>query len=149
MKNYILIDDYAFDAKTHTKEQIEGLVQAKFDICTKPGTLKFSYEKTANGYKYKIDRYLPYGYNGNFIIDVDCSFLTGLPIEDFQYNLIDHSHKPLVHGFLGRDTDGYYIPTKLFEDFYRELLGCGNDSEQPKKVKVSACSSFVNVEVEY
>ena len=149
MSKLILIDDFAFDANVHTKQQIESLVQAKFDNCTEPGTLKICYEKTTNGYNYKIDRYLPYSYIGDFIIDVDCSFLTGLPIKDFQSNPVDPNHKPLVLGFAGRNTDGYYIPTKLFEDFYKEVLGSGNNSEQPKKVKVSACGSFVNVEVEY
>lgn len=149
MKRIILIDDFAFDANEHTKQQVESLVQAKFDSCTKPGTLLFVYDKTTNGYKYSIKRNLPYGYNADVIIDVDCSFLTGLPIKDFQSNPVYPNHKPLVIGFAGRNTDGYYIPTKKFEDFYKELLGCGNDSEQPKKVKVSACGSFVNVEVEY
>ena len=149
MKKYLYISDCVFDANVDTKAKIEADVQAHFDSRTKPGTLQFTYDKTANGYKYCFKRDLPYGYNADVIIDVDCSFLTGLPIKDFQSNPVDPNHKPLVIGFAGRNTDGYYIPTKKFEDFYKELLGCGNDSEQPKKVKVSACGSFVNVEVEY
>jgi hypothetical protein len=83
------------------------------------------------------------------IIDIDCSFLTGLLIEDFQVNLLDPNDKPLVYCFLGRNTDGYYAPIKEFENFYILFLGHEADAEKPKKVKVSACSSFVNVEVEY
>ena len=145
----VLIDDYAFDANKHTKAQIEGIVQAKFDSRTEPGTLKFTYDQTANGYKYTIDRNLRYGYRGNFIIDIDCSFLTGLPIEKFQVNLLDPNEKPLVYCIPGHNTDGYYVPIEEFERFYKELLGCGADSEQPQKVKVHACESFVNVDVEY
>jgi hypothetical protein len=37
----------------------------------------------------------------------------------------------------------------MFEDFYIMFLGHEADAEKPKKVNVSACSSFVNVEVEY
>ena len=145
----VLIDDYAFDANKHTKAQIEGIVQAKFDSRTEPGTLKFTYDQTANGYKYSIDRHLRYGYRGNLIIDIDCSFLTGLPIEKFQVNLLDPDDKPLVFGFLGHSTDGFYIPTKEFERFYKQLLGCGANSEQPQKVRVRAYDSSVNVEVDY
>ena len=149
MKKYVYISDCVFDANVDTKEKIEAAVLAHFDSHTKPGFLKFTYDKTANGYKYRFERYLPYGYNADVIIDVDCSFLTGLPMEAFQMNLLNPNHKPLVYCFLGRNTDGYYAPTKLFEDFYIMFLGHKADAEKPKKVKVSACSSFVNVEVEY
>lgn len=149
MKKYVYISDCVFDANVDTKAKIEADVQAHFDSRTEPGTLRFTYDKTENGYKYRFERYLPYGYRGDFIIDIDCSFLTGLPIEAFQVNLLNPNHKPLVYCFLGRDTDGYYAPTKLFEDFYNLFLGHEADAEKPKKVKVSAYSSFVNVEVEY
>ena len=149
MKKYVYISDCVFDANADTKEKIEADVQAHFDSHTKPGNLKFTYDKTANGYKYRFDRYLPYGYKADVIIDIDCSFLTGLPIEAFQLNLLDPNHRPLVYCFVGRCTDGYYAPTKLFEDFYILFLGHEADAEEPKKVKVSACSCFVNVEVEY
>jgi len=56
-----------------TKATIEANVQAHFNSNTKPGTLQFTYDKTANGYKYCFERYLPYGYNADVIIDVDCS----------------------------------------------------------------------------
>ena len=149
MKKYVYISNCVFDANVDTKATIEANVQAHFNSNTKPGTLQFTYDKTANGYKYCFERYLPYGYNADVIIDVDCSFLTGLPMEAFQMNLLNPNHKPLVYCFLGRDTDGYYAPTKLFEDFYIMFLGHEADAEKPKKVKVSACGSFVNVEVEY
>ena len=149
MKKYVYISNCVFDANVDTKAKIEANVQAHFDSHTKPGTLKFTYDKTANGYKYCFKRYLPYGYNADVVIDIDCSFLTGLPIEAFQVNLLDPNDKPLVYCFLGRNTDGYYAPTKLFEDFYILFLGHEADAEKPKKVKVSACDSFVNVEVEY
>lgn len=145
----VIIDDFVFDANAHTKEQIEGLVQATFDSKTKPGTLKFTYGKTANGYMYKIDRHLPYGYNGNVIIDIDCSFLTGEPIERFQTDTLNPAHKPLVIGFLGSNTNGYYIPIQLFEDFYKQLLGMSDNAEKPKNVNVYASSTCVKVQVEY
>lgn len=80
----IYISDCVFDANVDSKEKIEADVQAHFDSRTKPGTLQFTYDKTANGYKYCFERYLPYGYNADVIIDVDCSFLTGLPMEASQ-----------------------------------------------------------------
>ena len=149
MKKYVYISNCVFDANVDTKATIEANVQAHFNSNTKPGTLQFTYDKTANGYKYRFERYLPYGYNADVIIDIDCSFLTGLPMGAFQMNLLNPNHKPLVYCFLGRGTDGYYAPIKLFEDFYIMFLGHEADAEKPKKVKVSACSSFVNVEVEY
>ena len=149
MKKYLYISDCVFDANVDTKAKIEADVQAHFDSRTKPGTLQFTYDKTANGYKYCFKRDLPYGYNADVIIDIDCSFLTGLLIEDFQVNLLDPNDKPIVYCFLGRNTDGYYAPIKEFENFYILFLGHEADAEKPKKVKVSACSSFVNVEVEY
>lgn len=149
MKKYVYISNCVFDANVDTKATIEANVLAHFNSNTKPGTLKFTYDKTANGYKYRFERYLPYGYNADVIIDVDSSFLTGLAMEAFQMNLLNPNHKPLVYCFLGRNTDGYYAPTKLFEDFYIMFLGHEADAEKPKKVKVSACGSFVNVEVEY
>ena len=47
MKKYVIIDQFVFDANVNTKQQIEDLVQAQFNIMTKPGTLQFSYDKTA------------------------------------------------------------------------------------------------------
>ena len=149
MKKYVYISDCVFDANVDTKEKIEADVLAHFNSHTKPGTLQFTYDKTVNGYKYCFKRNLPYGYNADVILDVDCSFLTGLPIEAFQVNLLNPNHKPLVYCFLGRGTDGYYTPTKEFEDFYIMFLGHEADAEKAKNVKVSACGSFVNVEVEY
>ena len=149
MKKYLYISDCIFDANVDTKAKIEADVQAHFDSRTKPGTLQFTYDKTENGYKYCFKRDLPYGYNADVIIDIDCSFLTGLNTEDFQVDLLNPNHKPLVYCFLGRNTDGYYAPTKEFENFYILFLGHEADAEKPKKVKVSACGSFVNVEVEY
>ena len=149
MSKLILIDDFAFDANVHTKQQIESLVQAKFDNCTEPGTIKFVYDKTPNGYEYKLIRYLPYGYRGDFIIDVDCSFLTGEALQNFQINLLNPSHKPLLYCVLGSNTDGYYIPTKLFEDFYKQLLSLGQNTESPNNVKVFACDTMVSVKVDY
>ena len=149
MKKYLYISDCVFDANVDTKAKIEADVQAHFDSRTKPGTLQFTYDKTANGYKYCFKRDLQYGYNADVIIDIDCSFLTGLNTEDFQVDLLNPNHKPLVYCFLGRNTDGYYAPIKEFENFYILFLGHEADAEKPKKVKVSACGSFVNVEVEY
>jgi hypothetical protein len=150
MKRLIFIDQFVFDANVDTKQGMEGPIQAYFDANTpKPGTIKFVYDKTPNGYEYKLIRYLPYGYSGDFVIDVDCSFLTGEPLQNFQIDLLNPSHKPRLYCVLGRNTDGYYIPTKLFEDFYKQLLSLGQNTEPPKKVKVFACDTMVSVRVDY
>ena len=54
MKKIVIIDQFVFDANVNTKQQIENLVQARFDIMTKLGTLKFSYDKTTKGYNLNI-----------------------------------------------------------------------------------------------
>lgn len=146
MRKIVIIDQFVFDANVNTKQQIEKLVQARFDIMTKPGTLKFSYDKTTKGYKYAIKRYLPYAYNG-FILDNDCTFLTDIPICDFQVDLLNH--KPMLYAIPGKHTDGYYVPIKLFEDFYKDMLGAATNAEVPTKVKVFAHDTMVGVDVDY
>ena len=148
MKKIVIIDQFVFDANVNTKQQIENLVQARFDIMTKPGTLKFSYDKTTKGYKYIIKRYLPYAYNG-FILDNDCTFLTDIPICDFQVDLLNHNHKPMLYAIPGKHTDGYYVPIKIFEDFYKDMLEAATNAEIPTKVKVFAHDTMVGVDVDY
>ena len=148
MKKIVIIDQFVFDANVNTKQQIENLVQARFDIMTKPGTLKFSYDKTTKGYKYIIKRYLPYAYSG-FILDNDCTFLTDIPICDFQVDLLNHNHKPMLYAIPGKHTDGYYVPIKIFEDFYKDMLGAATDAEVPTRVKVFAHDTMVGVDVDY
>ena len=148
MKRLVVIDEFVFDANTVSKHDMEGLVRLKFDShTTQPGMLKFTYDKTADGYQYVFSRNLPYSYSGNLISALDCSFLTGLPIEKFEVDPTQPNKKPVVYCFPGRN--GYYVPIVEFENFYKQLLGCGGDTEKPKKVKVQACNSFVNVEVHY
>lgn len=144
----VFIDDFIFDANRHTEAEINGVVQKKFDAKTKPGSLVFNYKRTSNGYSYTIDRNIPYAYNG-FIFDLDCSFLTGEPIELFQVNLANPSQKPYVYVIPGSNSNGYYAPIRIFEDFYKLFLGQGSGTEKPQKVQVWAGSTQVGVDVVY
>ena len=148
MCKLVLIDDFAFDADRYSDDVINEAVQAKFNAHTKPGTLVFDYKKTQKGYSYTLHRNIPYAYNG-FILDLDCSFLTGEPIEKFQVNLLNPHLKPYIFVVPGSNTDGYYAPIKEFENFYKQLLGSGEGTLKPSKVKVFAGSTVVSVDVEY
>ena len=80
------VADFAFDVCATEENVINDFVQAFFDKVAGTGTLKFCYKVTPDGYSYRIDRYMPYGYRGDFVIDHDCMLLTGLPVEKFRVN---------------------------------------------------------------
>ena len=146
MKKQVIINALVFDIDTHTKEQIEGCLALL--LAQKGHALPFKYDKTNDGYEFTYQRNLHYGYLGNFIIDLDCAFITGLQIEDFQINPLDPTHRPLLFGVLGRNTDGFYIDTSEFEKLYAKMISsCGG--EKPSKVSVYACDSYVTVNVKY
>ena len=85
-KRMMQVADFTFDVCATEENDINDFVQAFFDKVAGTGTLKFCYKVTPDGYSYQIDRYMPYGYRGDFVIDHDCMLLTGFPVEEFRVN---------------------------------------------------------------
>lgn len=145
-KQNIIFNQLLLDTKQYSKEVIEGCVDIM--LAQKGETLPFNYEKTEDGYEFSYQRDLPYGYIGNFILDRDCAFITDLEIEKFQVNPLDPTHKPLVFGVLGRNTDGFYVLAEEFAKLYAALITL-DSGEKPSEVKVEACDTYVKVQVKY
>ncbi len=145
-KQNIIFNDLLLDTEQYSKEVIEGCVGIM--LTQKGQTLPFNYEKKEDGYEFSYQRDLPYGYIGDFILDRDCAFITGLGVEKFQVNPLDPTHKPLVFGILGRNTDGFYVLTEEFEKLYAAMIGFGS-GKKPSEVKVDACDTYVKVRVKY
>lgn len=149
MKRIIQVGDFAFDVCTTDETTINDFVQAFFDEVAGTGTLKFCYKVTPNGYSYQIDRYMPYGYRGDFVIDHDCMLLTGLPVEEFRVNPLKPDHQPLLVGIPGRHTDGFYIGTAQVEKLYMKMVSSGADYEKPKKVAIHTTDYTLSVNAKY
>jgi len=145
----MLVADFAFDVCAIDETTINCFVQDFFDKAAGADTLKFCYKVTPDGYSYQIDRYMPYGYRGDFVIDHDCMLLTGLPVEKFRINPLEPSHRPILYGIPGRQTDGFYIGTTPMEDLYKKMVGSGEDYEKPKKVSIHATDYILSIIVKY
>lgn len=143
------VADFAFDVCVTGENVINDFVQAFFDNVAGAGTLKFCYKVTPDGYSYQIERYMPYGYRGDFVIDHDCMLLTGLPVEKFRVNPFAPDQIPILVGIPGRHTDGYYIGTVQVEALYKKMVSCGADYEKPKKVAIHTTDYTLSVNVKY
>ena len=148
-KRMMQVADFAFDVCATEENVINDFVQAFFDKATGTGTLKFTYKVASDGYSYQIDRYMPYGYRGDFVIDHDCMLLTGLPVEEFRVNPLKPDHQPLLVGIPGRHTDGFYIGTAQVEALYKKMVSCEDDLEEPKEVSIHATDHTLSINVKY
>jgi len=148
-KRFMQVAEFVFDINEHDEKKINAFIQDYFDAQTKKGVMKFDYKITPDGYTYTIERYLPYGYRGNLIIDIDCCLLTGLSVEKFRINPLDPDHIPILCGIPGRHTEGYYISDFQIEDLYKTMVGCVDDAEKPKRVSISATDFSLFLSVKY
>lgn len=135
------------DADLYSEQTINGFLQQELDKQYGNGKMTFSYATTARGYRVTVKRQASYMINGQFIMDADCTLLTGSWIGNFRVDLANPSHRPMIT--VVPYGNAFYAPVREFERLYTLLLSAGDGDQVPRRVKVVACDTFVSVEVNY
>lgn len=145
----INVDAFLLNIDEYNEETINGFMNTYLGILSEKlgAQLGFKFSKTNTGYTYTIDRYCYYKLGGNHVIDVDCALITGFKKDDFRINPMDSNHRPKT--FCVCWYDGFYTPSNELARLYKKIVGAGDEFAIPKKVKISAYSTHIDVTVDY